>query len=97
MKIDNITSTTQTLPTGESRTAKTGGKPADGAGSSAVVGGDLVSRLNAMKSDSSDMTVNRARVEEIKQAIASGSITIKPENIADGLLDSVIKMLGSDK
>ncbi|MBW8328529.1 MAG: flagellar biosynthesis anti-sigma factor FlgM [Thiobacillus sp.] len=37
--------------------------------------------------------VDRARVDSIKEAIASGQYTIKPENIADGLIDSVKEML----
>ncbi|KVW96110.1 flagellar biosynthesis anti-sigma factor FlgM [Thiobacillus denitrificans] len=37
--------------------------------------------------------IDRARVDSIKQAIASGQYTIKPENIADGLIDSVKEML----
>jgi len=37
--------------------------------------------------------VDRARVDSIKEAIASGQYTIKPENIAEGLLDSVKEML----
>lgn len=37
--------------------------------------------------------VDRARVESIKQAIASGQYTINPENIAAGLIDSVKEML----
>lgn len=37
--------------------------------------------------------VDRARVDSIKEAIASGQYAIKPENIAQGLLDSVKEML----
>ena len=37
--------------------------------------------------------IDRARVDSIKEAIASGQYTIKPENIADGLIDSVKEML----
>jgi negative regulator of flagellin synthesis FlgM len=37
--------------------------------------------------------VDRARVEDIKEAIASGQYQVKPENIAAGLLDSVKEML----
>jgi negative regulator of flagellin synthesis FlgM len=34
-------------------------------------------------------------VESIKEAIASGQYTIKPENIATGLIDSVKDMLNA--
>ncbi|MEW5967814.1 MAG: flagellar biosynthesis anti-sigma factor FlgM [Pseudomonadota bacterium] len=37
--------------------------------------------------------VDRARVESIKEAIASGQYVVKPENIAAGLIDSVQEML----
>lgn len=37
--------------------------------------------------------VDPARVESIKAAIANGEYTIKPENIATGLIESVKEML----
>ncbi len=37
--------------------------------------------------------VDRARVESIKQAIASGQYTVNPDNVAQGLVDSVKEML----
>lgn len=37
--------------------------------------------------------VDRAKVENIKQAIASGQYTVNPENVAQGLIDSVKEML----
>ncbi len=37
--------------------------------------------------------VDQARVESIKAAIANGEYTIKPENIAAGLIESVKDML----
>lgn len=37
--------------------------------------------------------VDRARVDSIKEAIASGQYTINTENIAEGLIDSVKEML----
>lgn len=93
MKIDNIPSITP-LPGGDNRPARTEAKAGDGAGNGVIVS-DTTVQLQTLKSDS--QTVNRARVEEIKQAIASGSIVINPANIADGLLDSVVNMLGKDK
>lgn len=41
----------------------------------------------------SEQVMDIARVTEIKQAIAEGRFQIKPERIADGLLDSVREML----
>lgn len=41
--------------------------------------------------------VDRARVDSIKQAIASGQYTINTENISDQLLDSVKEMLNVAK
>ena len=40
-----------------------------------------------------EQVMNVTRVAEIKQAIAEGRFHIKPERIADGLLDSVREML----
>ncbi|MHB1215901.1 MAG: flagellar biosynthesis anti-sigma factor FlgM [Thiobacillus sp.] len=37
--------------------------------------------------------VDRARVDSIKEAIASGQYSVKPDNIAAGLIDSVKEML----
>lgn len=37
--------------------------------------------------------IDRARVESIKEAIASGQYAINTENIAEGLIDSVKEML----
>jgi len=39
--------------------------------------------------------VDRARVESVKAAIASGQYTINAENIATGLIDSVKEMLNA--
>lgn len=41
--------------------------------------------------------VDRARVESIKEAIASGQYVVKPENIAAGLIDSVREMLNASR
>ena len=41
--------------------------------------------------------VDRARVDSIKQAIASGQYTVDTANIAEGLLDSVKEMLHATK
>ncbi|MGB9128999.1 MAG: flagellar biosynthesis anti-sigma factor FlgM [Thiobacillus sp.] len=41
--------------------------------------------------------VDQARVDSIKAAIASGQYTIKPENIASSLIDSVKEMLHAAK
>lgn len=41
--------------------------------------------------------VDRARVDSIKAAIASGEYTVNTENIAQGLIDSVKEMLHVSK
>jgi negative regulator of flagellin synthesis FlgM len=41
--------------------------------------------------------VNVERVAEIKRAIAEGRFQVNPERIADGLLQSVRDMLGTDR
>lgn len=38
--------------------------------------------------------IDAARIAEIKQAIAEGRFQIKPERIADGLLESARELLG---
>jgi negative regulator of flagellin synthesis FlgM len=52
---------------------------------------ELETRLEAIP------VVDRARVDGIKEAIASGQYTINTENIAAGLLDSVKEMLHAGK
>ncbi len=93
MKIDNLPSI-PALSGGGNRPARTEAKAGGNAGSGVVVS-DSAAQLQARASDS--QAVNRARVEEIKQAIASGNITINAANIADGLLDSVVNMLGKGR
>lgn len=41
--------------------------------------------------------VDRARVDSIKAAIASGQYTVNTENVAQGLIDSVKEMLHVNK
>lgn len=93
MKIDNLPSI-PSLPGGDNRPARAEAKAGGNAGSGVIVSSSTV-QLQAQASDS--QSVNRARVEEIKQAIASGNISINAANIADGLLDSVVSMLGKGK
>lgn len=94
MKIDNSISSISSLAGADGASAKPGAKTAGKADSGIVLAGSAA-QLQALKPDA--MSVDHTRVEEIKQAIASGSITINPANIADGLLDSVVQMLGKGK
>ncbi|MGC3874858.1 flagellar biosynthesis anti-sigma factor FlgM [Halomonas sp. GXIMD04776] len=52
-----------------------------------------VAHLNSGVSDTSH-DVDTARVAEIRQAISEGRLDIRPERIADGLIDSVRDLLG---
>lgn len=84
-----------TLPTAaENRPAQAkGNAPAD-AGKTAVTLSQRAADLQQLEAQLAAIpVVDRARVENIKQAIASGQYTINAENIADGLIDSVKEML----
>lgn len=98
MKIDNTIKNIASVTANENRPAKTGDKTAGGAAADSVIVSDMTAKLKPGDARLANVPdIDYARVAEIKQAIASGSIAIRPENIADGLLDSVVKMLGSEK
>jgi negative regulator of flagellin synthesis FlgM len=98
MKIDPSIKPIGSLPVNESRPAKVEIKTAGEAANGGVTLSELATRLRALETQLASIpTVDRARVEEIKQAIASGHYTINPENIADGLIDSATAMPGSVK
>jgi negative regulator of flagellin synthesis FlgM len=98
MKIDPSIQRIGGMPGNESRPAKVENKPASEAANGGVTLSDLSTQLRALETQLAAIpTIDRARVEEIKQAIASGQYTINPENIADGLIDSATEMLGRIK
>jgi negative regulator of flagellin synthesis FlgM len=95
MKIDPSIQRIGSMPVNESRPAKAENKAASEAANSGVTLSELATQLRALETQLATMpTVDRARVEEIKQAIASGQYKINPENIADGLIDSATAMPG---
>jgi negative regulator of flagellin synthesis FlgM len=95
MKIDPAIQRIGSMPVNESRLAKVGNKPAAEAANGGVTLSELATRLRALETQLAAIpTIDRARVEEIRQAIASGQYTINPENIADGLIDSANAMPG---
>lgn len=93
MKIDSTLTSIASLPGAEARAAH---KPA-----TSQVGTQDNVRISAQSGQLREMearlaalpVVDRARVDSIKQAIASGQYTINAENIAAGLIDSVKEML----
>jgi len=80
-------------PLAGNRTDVTGASvPSTGASSSGKV--DLSAAARHLSSlQSGDNDVNVARVQEIRDAIASGQLKIDPSRIADGLLASVRDLL----
>lgn len=84
-----------TLPASvENRPAQSkANQPAD-AGQTAVTLSPRAAELKQLETQLAAIpVVDRARVESIKEAIASGQYTINAENIAEGLIDSVKEML----
>lgn len=93
MKIDSTLPSITSLPGVDTRTANKPSTSRAGAQDNVSISPqstqlrDMETRLAALP------VVDRARVESIKQAIASGQYTINAENIAAGLIDSVREML----
>lgn len=96
MKINSsITSTGNSQASGRAKSSAQAGRAAEPSASGEKV---ALSSLSANLQQASALSGNEqvmdvARVAEIKQAIAEGRFQIKPERIADGLLDSVREML----
>lgn len=88
-----------TLPlTVENRTAQTQAKPGEKPEQTAVNLSPRAAQLKELETRLAAIpVVDRARVESIKQAIASGQYSINTENIGDHLLDSVKEMLNVAK
>ena len=85
--------------TGESRGKPAGNAPQTPAGNSDTVElSPLSSSLaKAEAAMAATPTVDRARVDEIRQAISEGRFKIDANRIADGLLESVREMLGAER
>jgi len=88
-----------TLPSSvENRPAKPQTNPRIDAGQTEVSLSQRAAQLKELETRLAAIpVVDRARVDSIKEAIASGQYTINPENIAAGLLDSVKEMLHAAK
>jgi negative regulator of flagellin synthesis FlgM len=73
--------------------AQQANKPAD-SGQTAVALSQRAAELKQLETQLAAIpVVDRARVDSIKDAIASGQYTVNPENIAEGLIDSVKELL----
>lgn len=78
--------------TGNARPEKRSQSAQPGAGGAAAVDLSAAARnLAALGDDSAD--VRTERVQQLRAALESGELSIKPERIADGLLASVRDLL----
>jgi negative regulator of flagellin synthesis FlgM len=98
MKIDPGLKQVTLPPTAENRPAKPQSNTRASAEQTDVSLSQRATQLKELETQLAAIPViDRARVESIKEAIASGQYVIKPENIADGLIDSVKEMLNVTK
>jgi len=101
MKIDPGPKQVTLPPTVENRPAQPQAKPGAKSGQTGQTEITLSARAAQLKELETRLAaipvVDRARVESIKQAIASGQYTINTENISEHLLDSVKEMLNVAK
>lgn len=94
MKIDPGLPQVTLPPTVENRTPRPQANPDDTAGQTGVTLSTRASQLKQMEAQLEAIpVVDRARVETIKQAIATGQYAINTDNIAEGLINSVREML----
>lgn len=100
MKIDpgpkppSPTAATGSRPAQPQENANTNAPASAGAGQTDVNLSARVADLRKLEAQLAAIpVVDQARVESIKAAIANGEYTIKPENIAAGLIESVKEML----
>lgn len=98
MKIDPGSKQVTLPPTIENRPAQPQAKPGAKSGETEITLSAHAAQLKELETRLAAIpVVDRARVESIKQAIASGQYTINTENISDHLLDSVKEMLNVAK
>jgi negative regulator of flagellin synthesis FlgM len=96
MKIDPGAKPLTPPAAAESRSAQTQARPRADAAQTEVSLSERSAQLKELETRLAAIpVVDRARVESIKEAIASGQYTIKPDNIASGLIDSVKEMLNA--
>jgi len=97
MKIENSIGPagTPTLKETPARAGKAPAAPA-GAGGDPVNLSALSSRMQSIEAALADVPViDRARVEEIKQAMADGRFKVNTEVVADKLIDTVRELIRS--
>lgn len=98
MKIDPSPKQVTLPPTIENRAAQPQAKPGAPSEQTEVKLSPRAAQLKELETQLAAIpVVDRARVESIKQAIASGQYHINTENIGDHLLDSVKEMLNAAK
>jgi len=97
VKIEGSVKSVGTPATGESRPRATtnGSKPAAVAGEKVELSSLSSSLARAETAMANTPTVNRARVDEIRQAISEGRFKVDAGRIADGLIEDVRQMLAS--
>jgi negative regulator of flagellin synthesis FlgM len=99
VKIDNSVKSASGLPSSDGRTrgAKDSPKTQSSSGGSDKV--DISSMSTRMKqmeeTIASTPVVDKAKVDEIKQAISNGQFKVDTGKVADGLIQSVRQMLGA--
>lgn len=93
MKIDSALKSLTAPSTGEPKARAQNG-PATPAGDKVQLSSLSSTLQKAEASIANTPVVDRARVDEIRQAISEGRFKVDPERIADGLLDSVRELLG---
>lgn len=96
MKIDDTNpKLTSTLPALQTQ-ARPAAKSASAATTSNIVS-ISASTLALSAVPQEEAPFNAARVDEIRAAIAAGSFSVNPDNIADGLIASVRELLAGKK
>jgi negative regulator of flagellin synthesis FlgM len=94
MKIDSGLKQVTLQPAADNRPAQSGARTQAGGAQTDVTLSPRAAQLKALETELAAIpVVDRARVDSIKQAIASGQYTLDTGNIAEGLLDSVKEML----
>lgn len=100
MKIDNANIPKANTPPNAARTQQAAKAPAEQAQAAALKPETVAVQLSAMatqlKTDA-QAPVDKAKVQEIKQAIAEGRFSINPEAIADRLIDSARELLAGQR
>lgn len=94
MKIDGTLKPASPAPAGEARARPRSGTSSGSVDEGKVELSSLSSSLNkAEAAMASTPTIDRSRVDEIRQAISEGRFKIDANRIADGLIESVRQML----